>query len=123
MAQTSPLLAYLLDELAPLGQIRGRAMFGGHGLYLNGLFVGILSDETLYLKVDETTRPAFAAAGTEPFTYASRGKRVTLSFWQAPAEVLEDPQELCRWVAGAAQAAKRALAPRPRRKARRRSSI
>jgi DNA transformation protein and related proteins len=118
MAQDSVLLDYLLDQLAPLGQVRGRAMFGGHGLYLDGIFVGILADETLYLKVDQKTQPAFVTAGAEPFVYRSRGRQVRLSFWQAPAEVLEDPQELCRWVAGAAEAARRAVADRPRRKVR-----
>jgi DNA transformation protein and related proteins len=108
MAPPSALLDYLVDQLAPLGQIRGRAMFGAHGVYLNGLFIGIIDDETLYLKVDEANRPAYAAAGMEPFVYQSRGRAVTLSFWQAPAEVLEEPETLCHWVAEAAAAAGRA---------------
>jgi DNA transformation protein len=117
MAAASALLDYLLDQLAPLGRLQARAMFGGHGLYLDGLFIGIIDDETLYLKADETSRAAFEAAGSAPFTYASRGRRITLSFWQAPAEVLDDPQELGRWVAEAADAAARARAQSaPRRR-------
>ena len=108
MATPSPLLEYLQDQLSSLGQLRGRAMFGGHGLYLDGLFIGIIDDETLYLKADDASRPAFETAGMEPFTYASRGRRITLSFWQAPADVIEDPQELHRWVREAALAAGRA---------------
>ena len=110
MAAPSALLDYLEDQLAPLGQLRGRAMFGSHGLYLDGLFIGIIDDETLYLKADDASRPAFEAAGMEPFTYASRGRRITLSFWQAPADVIEDPQELHRWVGEAVRAAGRARA-------------
>jgi DNA transformation protein and related proteins len=104
MAASSALLDYLLDQLGSLGQARGRAMFGGHGLYLDGLFIGIIDDETLYLKADEASRPDFEAAGMEPFTYASRGRRIALSFWQAPADVIEDPLELQRWVAAAVRA-------------------
>jgi DNA transformation protein len=117
MAGSSALLDYLLDQLGSLGQARGRAMFGGHGLYLDGLFIAIIDDETLYLKADEASRPDFEAAGMEPFTYASRGRRIALSFWQAPAEVIEDPQELQRWVAAAVRAAGRArTSPAPRRR-------
>jgi len=110
MVAPSALLDYVLDQLAPLGQARGRAMFGGHGLYLDGLFVGIVSDETLYLKADEQTRAGFEDAGMEPFTYAKAGRRIALSFWQAPADAVEDPTELCRWVSDAAAAARRAQA-------------
>ena len=110
MPAASALLDYLIDQLTPVGRPRGRAMFGGHGLYLDGLFIGIVADETLYLKVDERNRPAFEAAGMEPFVYMSRGRQVALSFWQAPADVIEDPHELHEWVAGAARAAGRARA-------------
>jgi DNA transformation protein and related proteins len=122
MAEASALVDYLLDQLTALGQVRGRAMFGGHGLYLDGLFVGIVSDETLYLKVDEATQPAFEAAGMQPLVYQSRGRWVRLSFWQAPAEVVEDPEALCSWVSDATQAARRALAARPAHKPRSRNS-
>lgn len=114
MAAPSALLDYLIDQLGSLGQARGRAMFGGHGLYLDGLFIGIVDDETLYLKADAESRADFETAGMQPFTYASRGRRIALSFWEAPADVIEDPQELHRWVAAAARAASRARTP-PRR--------
>ena len=90
-------------------------MFSGHGLYLDGLFIGIIADETLYLKADDLSRPAFAAAGMEPFTYRSRGRQVALSFWEAPADVVEDPQELWRWAREAMRAAGRARAEKQRR--------
>jgi DNA transformation protein len=118
MADASPLVDYLVDQLLPLGQARGRRMFGGHGLYLDGLFVGIVADETLYLKADDATQPAFAAAGMAPFSYSSRGRRISLSFWETPVDVLEDPQALCRWVADAAAAARRGRAARAPRKPR-----
>ena len=90
-------------------------MFGGHGLYLDGLFIGIIADETLYLKADELSQPVFAAAGMAPFTYSSRGRQVALSFWEAPADVIEDPQELWRWTREAVRAAGRVRAEKMRR--------
>jgi DNA transformation protein len=118
MAPPSALLEHLLDQLAAIGQPQGRRMFGGHGLYLDGFFIGIVADETLYLKADERNQPAFAAAGMAPFTYSSRGRRIALSFWEAPADVIEDPQELWRWARealGAASRARAGKAPRGRR--------
>ena len=58
MAPPSALLEHLLDQLAAIGQPQGRRMFGGHGLYLDGFFIGIVADETLYLKADEWNQPA-----------------------------------------------------------------
>jgi DNA transformation protein len=71
MPAPSALLEYLLDQLAPIGQPQGRRMFSGHGLYLDGLFIGIIADETLYLKADELSQPVFQAAGVVPFTYST----------------------------------------------------
>src|ERR1700675_3774362 len=106
MAATSALLDYLIDQLAPLGDVRGRRMFSGHGLYLNGAIVGIIVDETLYLKVDAGHRAAFEAESMAPFPYASKGRRVALSYWEAPAAVIEEPDQLQQWVKEAASAAR-----------------
>src|SRR5262249_58280000 len=77
MAAPSALLDYLEDQLASLGQLRGRAMFGCHGLYLDGLFIGIIDDETPYLKADDVKRPAFGAAGIEALPPSRPGLRVS----------------------------------------------
>jgi DNA transformation protein len=124
MAPRSALLDYLIDQLAPLGDIRGRAMFGGHGLYLNGTIVAIIVDETVYLKVDSGNRAAFERESMEPFTYASKGRRVALSYWETPAAVIEEPDQLQQWVREAAAAARRSQAAKSpdAGKARRRSS-
>jgi DNA transformation protein len=119
---TSPLVEFLIDELAPLGHAHGRRMFSGHGLYLDGVIVGLVIDETLYLKVDAVNRPAFEAAGMEPFTYRNKGRRVALPYWQAPAEVVEEPEQLLSWVAAAAAASRRASAAGRKRKRGKRSS-
>src|SRR4029077_944671 len=124
MAAASALLDYLIDQLAPLGDVRGCGMFGGYGLYLNGAIVGIVIDETLYLKVDAGNRADFEKESMSPFTYLSKGRRVALSYWEAPAAVIEEPDELHRWVAGSAAAAggTRLAKARRSRKPRRRSS-
>ncbi len=107
MARNSALLDYLMDQLESLGGIASRAMFGGHSLFMHGLMVAIIAEETLYLKVDEINRPAFEKEGMRPFTYASRGRRVALGYWEAPPAVIEEPDELQRWVLEAASAARR----------------
>jgi DNA transformation protein len=88
---------YLLDELAPLGQISLRRMFGGEGLFLDGRMIGILADDVLYLKVDAHNRPDFEAAGSEPFTYERMGQNVALSFWRLPDEIIEEGDALRAW--------------------------
>ena len=117
------MVEYLVDELAPLGHAQGRTMFGGQGLYLHGLMFGIVIDETLYLKADDINRPAFEAAGMEPFSYVSKGRRIALSYWQVPAEVIEEPDQLRDWVAQASAASRRTGSARtpPRKRASRSS--
>ncbi len=97
-------------------------MFGGWGLFLDGVMFGLIARERLYFKVDAETEPRFAAAGAEAFTYLRQGKRVALSYWEAPL----DAPGGAAWGAGALlpwaelglEAARRARAKR-RNKARR----
>lgn len=122
MVKDSPLLEYLLDQLSPLGGISSRIMFGGHSLFMHGLMVGFVDNETLYLKADDTNRPAFDSEGMRPFSYATkRGKRIALGYWEAPPAVLEEPEELQRWVLDAASAAKRSHEAKAPRKSARKS--
>jgi DNA transformation protein len=123
MVKDSPLLEYLLDQLEPLGGISSRIMFGGHALMRQGLMVGFVDNETLYLKADDTNRPAFEKEGMRPFTYATkRGKRIALGYWEAPPAVIEESEELQRWVLDAAAAAKRRHAAKTPRKPTRKSA-
>ncbi|MGH6932208.1 MAG: TfoX/Sxy family protein [Dongiaceae bacterium] len=107
MAKRSELLDYLIDQLLPLGDARGRAMFGGHGIYLDGLIVGLIAWDTFYLKVDDGNRADFEAAGAEPFTYEGKGKPIIMSYWSCPPEVLEDPDTLRNWTLKAMAASRR----------------
>jgi len=91
-------LDYLRELLAEAGPVDLRPMFGGHGVYLAGTIVGIVLDETLYLKADDETRPRFEAAGCAPCVYDMKGRALTMSYWSVPAEAMDSPQSMRSWV-------------------------
>lgn len=111
---------YLLDLLAPLGPVRARPMFGGGGLYLADTMFAIVADDVLYLKADDGNRGDFEARGMDPFTYRRDGRKdpIAMSYWETPAEVLEDGDELCRWAQRAWEAARRSGGAKGARKKR-----
>ena len=110
---TTALVAHCLELLAPLGAVRERRMFGGHGLYLDDLFVALIAGDNLYVKVDAASQPAFAAAGCAPFVYEGQSKSITLSYWTVPAEAMESPAAMQPWARHAIAAALRARAAKP----------
>lgn len=110
--------AYCLELLEPLGSPRARRMFGGHGLYVDDLFIGIIADEQLYLKVDAQTRPQFEAAGCKPFVYSRTDQAIALGYWSAPEEATESPTSMLPWARLAQAAALRARAAKSDRAAR-----
>ncbi|KRE92503.1 hypothetical protein ASG87_00900 [Frateuria sp. Soil773] len=102
---------HLRDLFGLLGPIRARSMFGGHGLYHDGRMIALAMGEGVYLKTDEETRPAFAAAGCRPFEYAGKA----LSYWSVPAAAMDDPQAMLPWARLAhAAALRKARTPRRR---------
>ena len=111
---TSELVDHCLELLAPLGSTRVRRMFGGHGFYIDDLFVALIAGERLYLKVDAQTRPLFEAAGCVPFVYQASGKSVSLGYLSAPDEAMESPPLMQPWARHALSAALRARAAKPR---------
>lgn len=88
---------YIVDLLSSWGSVRAQRMFGGYGIYHHDIIFGIIAEDMFYLKVDAANRPDYEAANSEPFTYDAKGKRVSMSYWQVPAEVLEDQEKLCEW--------------------------
>jgi DNA transformation protein len=110
-------LAHVLELLAPLGRVTARGMFGGYGLYCDGVFFGIVLDNVIYLKVDDRNRGDFERAGCEIFSYARKGKRATLNFYRAPEDALDAPQLMLPWAKSAVGAALRAPAAQWGRKA------
>ena len=95
MAVSSDYLDFVLEQLAPVGPLTSRRMFGGVGLYAQGLFFALIDDDVLYLKGDEAMRPDFEAAGSQPFCPFADAK--PMAYWSAPAEALDDPELMVDW--------------------------
>jgi DNA transformation protein and related proteins len=97
VAISSDFLAYVLDQLAALGSVHSRRMFGGAGLYCDELFFGLIADDALYLRVNDANRSDYTARGMAPFRpYADR-PHLSMSYFEVPADVLENSAELTRW--------------------------
>ena len=105
---TNDYLNYCLEILAPHGTITFRRMFGGFGLYRDGLFFAIIADDTLFFKVDDTTRTTFTDYDSEPFTYDKKGKSYNLNYYEVPVDVLENETLLEEFVEAACAVAERA---------------
>ena len=101
---------YVMELLGPFGTVRTRRMFGGHGVYLDGLMFAIVMEDTLYLKADEMNRVEFEQAGCEIFGYARQGRRATLNFFRAPEDAMESPELMLPWARTAYAAALRSNA-------------
>ena len=104
---------FLSDQLAPLGHIAMRRMFGKTGLFCDGFMLGMVRDNTLYLRVDDHNRVAFKeAAAFPPLNYEKKGSTIDLSFWRAPERLFDEPDELVTWARAALAAARRVAAKR-----------
>jgi DNA transformation protein len=109
MAVSQDFMAYVKDQLGGAGPVVMRRMFGGAGIYLGGVICGLIAEDTLYLKADEVNRPDYEAEGMGPFVPFGEGS-YPMSYWEVPAEVLEDPDELALWASKALEASLRAKA-------------
>lgn len=112
MATKNEFVNYLLELLAPYGGITSRAMFGGHGIYKDGLIFGIVIDDGFYLKVDDVNRGEFDARGLTPFLYEMKktGKSISLGYYQCPEEALESAALMRDWAKSGVAASLRAAA-------------
>jgi DNA transformation protein and related proteins len=105
--------AYVLEQVQVTGPVVVRAMFGGVGLYSDGFFFGLIDDDTLYLKVDDSTRADFEAAGAKPFQPYGEGS-YSMRYYEVPADVLEDRTMVGQWVRKAVAVARRSATARKR---------
>jgi DNA transformation protein len=114
----SEFVDHVLELMRPWAAVTARRMFGGHGLYRDGLMFALEAFDSLYVKVDTQTAPQFAARGCTPFIYEGKGRLVRMSYWTVPPECVESSAEMARWCALGWQAALRAqdASPRPARK-------
>ena len=103
-------VAYVIDLMQSVGPVRAKGMFGGHGIFLDGLMFGLVADSVLYLKADKASAKDFEARGLEAFSYNKQGKPFKMSYYQAPEETLEDAEEMTHWAKQAFAVALRAAA-------------
>src|SRR6202023_4254953 len=109
---------FLIDLFSEFGSVTIRPMFSGFGISADGTNFALALRAGLYFRPDEVTIPQFEAEGSTPFQYQTRSKTVTVSsYWQLPARLFDDPEELAGWARAALAAAERAAA-RKRPKAR-----
>ena len=116
MADGEDTTAFMVEQLSVIGPVRARRMFGGVGLYTDGVMFALIADDMLYLKADGVTRDRFAAAGSAAFTYDGKTKPVTMSYWRAPEFLFEDAEAMADWAGEAVAVARRAEAQKLARK-------
>ena len=119
MSRRDEFVDHVRDLLRALGPVAPRRMFGGWGLYLDGVIFALIEGDRLYLKTDRETAARFAAIGAEPFTYEAKGRTISLSYREAPDTSLEDPDDLLPWAHLGLEAARRAQATKARKQRRR----
>lgn len=108
-----PFVEHACELLSSLGPVRARRMFGGWGLSVDGMNVGLVAWDTLFLKTNAGTEPQWLAAGGRPFVYEAKGKPMSLHYHTPPEEAMESPALMAPWARLALQAALEARAPRP----------
>ena len=122
MASDPGFVAHALDLLALLGPVEARAMFGGHGLYGEGVMFGLLDDGELFLKTDAATRERFVAAGCRRWTYVNKKVRMeNTGYFRPPDDAHEDPEAMLPWARLALEAALRARAAKAMRPGKKRA--
>ena len=106
MAVSPGFQGFILDLLGPLDPA-ARRMFSGVGLFHGGVMFGLLARDTMYLRVDDSTRERFERAGSRPFSYLRSGRQVSLSaYYVVPEELLDRPDELLQWARDAVTVAR-----------------
>ena len=122
MVASDDFAEFLREQLAPLGHVTMRRMFGKTGVFCDGLMLGMVRDNTLYFRVDDDNRATFKEAESfPPLNYEKKGSTIDLSFWRAPERLFDEPDELVTWARAALAAAHRVAAKRERTAATRKS--
>jgi DNA transformation protein len=126
MVASDSFAEFLREQLAPLGRVEMRRMFGKTGVFCDGFMLAMVRDNTLYFRVDDANRADFKEAESiPPLNYERKGGTIDLSFWRAPERLFDEPDELVTWARAALAAARRVAAKRkgtaPRRISKRKS--
>lgn len=106
MAVTPSYLSFILDQLAGLGEVTAKRMFGGIGLYNEARFFGLIDDDVTFLRVDDASRPEYVSRGMPPFSPVRKKPDLkSLNYYQVPDGVLEDAELFVDWAKRACRAA------------------
>ena len=115
MVASDAFAEFLREQLAPLGHVTVRRMFGKSGVFCDGVMLGMVTDNTFYVRVDDQNRGTFKeAASSPPLNYAKRGHTIDLAFWRVPERLFDEPDEFVAWAQAALAAAHRVAAKRDR---------
>src|SRR6202045_4039583 len=111
MPVSSNSLGYVREQLAGLGGVSSRRMFGGAGLYCDGFFFALIDNDTLYLRVNDSNRADYTTRGMGPFRPYPDRPQLSMTYYETPADVLEDAAELVAWARRSLAAAQAAGGP------------
>jgi DNA transformation protein len=114
--EDASLVAHVLELLEPLGRCNARRMFGGYGIYGDGLMFGLVFDGRLFLKVDDENREQFRAADCQPFVYHGQKQPIEVSYWSVPESALESSEDMRPWARLGLAAALRKANAKPAKK-------
>ena len=114
MPEKSEFVETVLEKLSPLGEPHARYMFGGWGVYLDGVMCGLVADDALFLKVDDVSRSTFAEAGSKPFV-PFKDRDTVMQYYEAPAEMFDEDDMFLDWFRLAFDAALRAAKSKGKR--------
>ena len=121
MPKPSEFVELAVESLRTFGPVTTRRMFGGWGIYRDGIFFALIADDTLYFKSDDESRAEFERASPGPFTFEKKGETIVTHYYAVPEDAFEDPRVMARWArlgyAAALRAAKAKRRPRKRSKA------
>ena len=113
MVASDDFAEFLREQLSPLGHVSMRRMFGKTGVFCDGVMFGMVTDNTLYVRVDDHNRATFKEAEAyPPLNYAKKGEMIDLAFWRVPDRLMDEPDELVDWARAALAAARRVAAAR-----------
>jgi DNA transformation protein and related proteins len=122
MVASDTFAEFLQEQFAPLGRVTVRRMFGKSGVFCDGVMLGMVTENTLYFRVDDQNRATFREAEAfPPLNYAKQGSTIDLSFWRVPERLFDEPEELIAWAEAALAAAHRVAAKRERTAPKRKS--
>ena len=113
MVASDSFAEFLREQLAPMGPVTLRRMFGKTGVFCGGVMFGMVTENMLYLRVDEHNRATFREAESQPpLDYKKGGVMIDLAFWRVPERLFDEPDELVTWARAALAAARRVAAKR-----------